>query len=191
MRIHHRVIRSAAAVFCRFRQCVSPRPSGPFRSVRKKLLLLVLLGAGPLSVGTAQEHPFGLGIMAGEPFGISMLARLSDEVSLNGAAGWSLHGDRTGGGNDGRRFHVHVDLLRYSFHVFRIGERYPMFAGIGLRMNSGAGLASTVTLRGVAGVAWMPRNAPLDFFMELVPMLQLIPPGGTGLEAGAGLRYLF
>lgn len=194
MTLQRRIIRCIVACCRPFgtRRTRDPISCCPARSIIfASGSLWLLLAVGCQHTAEAQERPFGLGVMAGEPLGISMLAWLSDAVSLNGGVGWSLHGDRIGRINGPRRFHLHVDLIRHSFEPVRQEDRYPVFAGIGVRLNSGAGLSTTFTLRGVAGISWMPHTAPLDLFMELVPMVQLNSPAGVGIEAGVGMRYLF
>jgi len=43
----------------------------------------------------------------------------------------------------------------------------------------------------VIGIAWMPRETPVDIFLELVPSLDLTAPTGFAMDAGLGARYFF
>lgn len=148
-----------------------------------------------MQITAAQEHPFAVGVILGEPVGISASMLVSEHYRLNSGIGWSMGGDRIGKysseDHGPRRFHIHLDLLRTLFDLSAEEERYPVYAGFGARLNSGAGIAPSAALRGVIGIAWVPQRVPVDFFMELVPMLQLSSPSGLGIDAGVGARLLF
>ncbi len=143
----------------------------------------------------AQDHGFGLGVIIGEPTGISAKLWTSHENAFDFGLGWSVGGDRIGRYNGyydgGRRVHFHMDYLWHSFEAIRSSERFPLYYGIGGRINSGAGYDASIALRGVFGIAWLPHRAPLDVFLELVPSLQLTSAAGFGLDAGLGARYYF
>ncbi|MDD8018800.1 MAG: hypothetical protein PHP42_10545, partial [Bacteroidota bacterium] len=93
--------------------------------------------------------------------------------------------------NGGRNVHFHMDYLWHSFEVIQSSERFPLYYGIGGRMNSGPGYDGSVAVRGVFGIAWLPNNTPMDVFLELVPSLQLTNSSGFGIDAGIGARYFF
>ncbi|MCK9407551.1 MAG: hypothetical protein WCX28_07095 [Bacteriovoracaceae bacterium] len=143
----------------------------------------------------AQVHRFGLGVIIGEPAGISAKLWTSNHTAFNFGAGWSVGGDRMGRYdyyyNGTNRVHVHMDYLWHSFDVIRSSELFPLFYGIGCRINNGAGYDASVAVRGVFGFAWLPHKVPIDIFIELVPMLQLSPASSFGIDAGVGARYFF
>jgi hypothetical protein len=84
-----------------------------------------------------------------------------------------------------------MDYLWHSFNVISSTERFPLYYGIGGRINTGAGYNSSVAVRGVIGIAWMPHETPIDVFLELVPSLQLTSSTGFAIDAGLGARYFF
>ncbi len=141
----------------------------------------------------AQQGGFGLGIIIGEPTGISAKLWTSQETAFDFGLGWSIEGDRINNRyyNGTSRVHFHMDYLWHSFHAIHSSERFPLYYGIGGRINSGAGYNSSVAVRGVLGIEWLPRETPIDVFLELVPMLQLTSSSGFGLDAGIGARYYF
>jgi hypothetical protein len=143
----------------------------------------------------AQERKFGLGVILGEPTGISAKLWTSPVNAFDFGLGWSIGGDRIGnykGSYDGgTRIHFHMDYLWHSFDAIHSAERFPLYYGLGGRINSGAGYDASVAVRGVFGIAWLPRNTPIDVFLELVPSLQLTSSTGFGLDAGLGARYFF
>jgi hypothetical protein len=154
-------------------------------------LFLLLVVQGSL----AQQRNFGLGVIIGEPTGISAKLWTSDYTALDFGLGWSSGGDRMGrydGRYDGgSRVHFHMDYLWHSFEAIHSTERFPLYYGIGGRINSGAGYNSSLAIRGVLGIAWLPRETPIDVFLEVAPSLQLTPSTGFGIDAGFGARYFF
>lgn len=140
-------------------------------------------------------HNFGLGLIIGEPTGVSAKLWTSNSTAFDFALGWSVGGDRLGrydGFYDGgSRIHVHMDYLWHAFDVIRSTERFPLYYGIGGRINSGAGYTSSAAIRGVFGIAWLSRETPIDVFLEIVPSLQFTSSSGLGLDAGIGIRYFF
>ena len=147
------------------------------------------------SAAFAQERRFGLGLIIGEPTGLSAKLWVSDRTAVDFGLGWSVGGDRLyyyNGGYDGSsRVHFHMDYLWHWFDAIRSYERFPLYTGIGGRINAGGGYYSSVAVRGVLGLAWMPINTPIDVFIELVPSLQVIPATAFGIDAGLGARFYF
>jgi hypothetical protein len=161
--------------------------------LRYALVAVFLFLSTQLSI--AQDRSFGLGVIVGEPTGISAKLWTSPGNAFDFGLGWSIGGDRIGkfkGTYDGgSRIHFHMDYLWHAFDAIRSSERFPLYYGIGGRVNSGAGYDASVAVRGVIGIAWMPRQTPLDVFLEVVPSLQLTSSTGFGLDAGIGARYYF
>ena len=142
----------------------------------------------------AQQRKFGLGIVLGEPAGISAKLWTSNHTAFDFGFGWSMGGDQIGRYNyyyGGNRIHFHMDYLWHSFDAINSGEQFPLFYGVGGRVNTGAGINSSVAVRGVLGIAWLPRETPIDIFLEIVPLFQVSPSSGFGLDAGVGARYFF
>jgi hypothetical protein len=158
---------------------------------------LIMVGQSAMaqtqSYGTG--HPFGLGIILGEPTGLSAKYWLSGSNALDFGLGWSNGGDRIsrfdGTYNGGGRVHFHMDYLWHSFSAIHSTEQFPLYYGIGGRFNSGGGYSSSLAVRGVIGIAWLPRGTPIDVFLEIAPSLQLSPSSGFALDAGLGVRYFF
>ncbi len=143
----------------------------------------------------SQEHNFGLGVIIGEPTGLSAKLWTSKVNAFDFGLGWSFGGDRVGNHegdyNGETRFHVHMDYLWHAFEVIHSCERFPLYYGFGGRINSGGGYSTSVAIRGVFGIAWMPHETPVYVFLELVPSLQVAPSTGFGIDAGLGARYYF
>jgi len=143
----------------------------------------------------AQDRRFGLGVILGEPTGISAKLWTTPVNALDFGFGWSVGGDRIGtyygSYNGGRRVHFHMDYLWHAFDAIDSRERFPLYYGFGGRINNGAGYDQSLAVRGVIGIAWLPHDTPIDVFLELVPSFQLTSSTGMVIDAGLGARYFF
>lgn len=142
----------------------------------------------------AQDHGFGMGLILGEPTGLSAKLWTSKQNAFDFGLGVSVGGDRIsykGRYDNGGRVHFHMDYLWHSFNAISSTEKFPLYYGIGGRFNSGAGYEGSLGIRGVFGIAWFPHSKPIDIFLELVPVFQVTPLTGLGIDAGLGIRYFF
>ena len=154
-------------------------------------LFLIIIITKPV---TAQDKGFGLGVILGEPTGLSAKLWTSQNNAFDFGLGVGLGGDRikySGPYDRTGRIHFHMDYLWHSFNAISSTEKFPLYYGIGGKFNSGAGYEDSFGIRGVFGIAWFPRATPIDVFFELVPVFQVTPLTGLGLNAGLGLRYFF
>jgi hypothetical protein len=155
------------------------------------ILLLIMIAAAPVA---AQDRGFGLGLILGEPTGLSAKLWTSDINAFDFGLGFSVGGDRISKNHINRvngRIHLHMDYLWHSFNAISSTERFPLYYGIGARFNNGGGYDESIGVRGVFGIAWFPHSTPIDVFLELVPVLQLTSSVGFGIDAGVGVRYFF
>jgi len=149
-----------------------------------------------VQASVAQERNFGLGIILGEPTGVSAKLWTTSTTAFDFGLGWSVGGDRLGNKYDGSydggsRVHFHMDYLWHAFDAISSTERFPLYYGIGGRINTGAGYKSSAAVRGVIGIAWMPHETPIDIFLEVVPSLQFSSSTDFAIDAGLGARYFF
>jgi hypothetical protein len=142
-------------------------------------LLCLVLGTA-LSL-RSQDRGFGAGIILGEPTGFSFKGWVSSGNAIDGALAWSFTRDGS--------FHVHADYLWHSFKVFQTEERIPLYYGIGGRIKTEHHDNARVGVRVVVGIGYLFRDAPVDVFMEIAPIVDLAP--STDLEANAGLGARF
>ncbi len=148
---------------------------------RSAILLICLIAAWETS--NAQGRGFGAGVIIGEPTGLSGKAWISGETAIVGGAAWSLRGP-----ND--QFQLHLDHLWHFHDAIRSSEQFSPYLGFGGRLiaeDDGGRFGVRVPL----GLVWLPDNAPLDVFFEIVPVLDLAP--STNLEGnwGLGARFFF
>ncbi len=159
------------------------------RRVRKSIHRIPLMIGISLVVGTtffpahlsAQEKGFGLGVVFGEPTGISGKYWLDGKRAIDGGIAWSFH--------DKGFLHLHADLLWHFPDVIKSKVRLPIYAGIGARVRFDN--PARVGVRVPVGLAWWVDDIPLDVFLELVPILDLTPATKFALNGGIGVRYFF
>lgn len=132
--------------------------------------------------------------MLGEPTGISAKYWTSGTNAFAFGVGWydeAIVRGRFGYYYAGTRFHAHADYLWHDFGVIHSSERFPLFYGVGGRMETGGVESPNVGVRGVVGIAWLPHATPLDVFFEVAPTLQVAPSTTFGVGVGLGSRYFF
>lgn len=132
----------------------------------------------------AQERGFGLGIILGEPTGISGKAWTSSINAFDFGLGYSFSPRNS-------RVHLHVDYLFHSLRPFDSSEKFLLYYGPGIRLKSRHNDDSILGIRFVIGLAWIPRNAPVDVFLEAAPILNIIPGTSFNMNAGLGARFYF
>jgi hypothetical protein len=127
---------------------------------------------------------FGLGIIVGEPTGISGKLFLSNTNALQFAAAWSFSGDT--------EFHLQGDYLMHFPNVIKVEKgKLPLFAGLGGRIRFRDHADNKVGLRIPVGLAYHFANAPFDVFGEIVPILDLAPDTDFEMEGAIGARFYF
>jgi hypothetical protein len=140
------------------------------------VVLLICGAAG------AQDSGFGLGIIVGEPTGISVKQWTDSRTAVDAAIAWSFEKEAA--------LHLHGDLLYHSFTPPKIDRgKLTWYYGIGGRVKFEDD--SKVGVRVPLGMDYFFGTAPLDFFFELVPILDLAPSTDFGMNAAIGIRYFF
>ena len=150
--------------------------------MKKSILLLataILFFGGVIR---AQERGFGLGIILGEPTGISAKKWLNSHSAIDGAVAWSLVTPSS--------FHLHADYLFHDFNIFNVKKgKLPLYFGIGFRVRIGN--EDRIGIRIPVGICYIFEQAPLDIFYELGPVLDLTPVTKLRLTSSIGIRYFF
>ena len=134
-----------------------------------------------VSVNTySQSSGFGVGVMIGEPTGISLKNWISGTTALDVGVAWGF--DKKGA------FHVHSDYLIHDYELIKTSHgRLPVYYGIGGRILLTSD--SRVGIRWIVGLDYMFRKTPIDIFFEVVPIFDLVPGTEFSFNAGLGFRY--
>ncbi len=147
----------------------------------QKLVSMVLFGVCIVGGSLwAQDKGSGLGLIVGEPTGISGKFWNGATTAFDLALAWSLRNDD--------RVVIHGDYLWHDFSLISIRRgKLPIYYGIGAVL----GLNDDVTLglRVPIGITYLFPKAPVDIFFELSPGLRLVPATRFRIGAALGARY--
>ena len=159
------------------------------------LLLAALLAPSAVHAAappalSAPAQGFGVGLVAGDPSGLSVAYRPpSSPAYLQAAAGWSF-GDET--------LSLNGDWL-WTFTELSIPDEpdhlFPIYAGIGGRLRLGrdsalkeSGRSNSVGIRFPVGISYNPQVFSADVYVELAPTLVLLPETKVALGGAIGIR---
>lgn len=145
-------------------------------------MLAFLISTLTVATDYAQDKQVGVGIIAGEPTGVSFKYWTGSTTAFDAALAWSFV--------DEAAFHLHADYILHNFTLIRIEEgKLPFYYGIGARLKTAhdAQLGVRVPL----GLAYLFATAPVDIFLEVVPILDLTPKTDFRINAALGARYFF
>jgi hypothetical protein len=138
----------------------------------------------------ADKGAIGIGLIIGEPTGITAKLYISDDKAIQAAVGSAF----IGGG-----LQAHGDFV---FHPWILQDRgsfvLPVYLGPGVRFIDYYGARGgdshfAAGLRGVIGLLFDFKDVPLDVFVEVagVGEYDFSKGWGAALNAGAGVRYYF
>jgi hypothetical protein len=163
----------------------------------KNILFIILILIGTISnysfAQSSESKNFGFGLVLGDPTGITFKYWTQRNNALVIDVGASYFGSPR----------IGVDYL-WHFDAFQsnIAKLYAGFGGvIGIgqgkgfyytehhgfyyRTDNGLGLGA----RGVFGVNVIPRNSPIELFLEVGLLVGLSPSFGSAGDVGLGIRY--
>ncbi|MBN1973486.1 MAG: hypothetical protein JW787_07585 [Sedimentisphaerales bacterium] len=151
--------------------------------------LLILIAAANTNALEIQEKDFGLGILVGEPTGFSVKYWMDEKRAVDGALAWSFFGDDA--------FQLHGDYLIHDYKLNN-SEQWPAYYGIGalLKFEKDEGRKhdgeTIFGLRIPFGMTYLfEDDSPYEFFIEIVPVLELAPNVDVSINASLGLRFYF
>lgn len=130
----------------------------------------------------AQDKGLGLGIIIGEPTGLSGKYWLNNNNALDFGLAYSFVRQNSA-------VSLHADYLYHAFDVIKSDYRFPIYYGFGARLRLVDGDDNALGARGVIGVAWLSDNLPIDVFLELVPVFNLFPSTSLNFDMGFGARF--
>ncbi len=145
-----------------------------------KIILVIVIFSG---VSFAQSNGFGLGVILGEPTGISAKYWTASNTAFDFGLGYSFEKHS--------RMHLHADYLFHVKNIFNTSENIALYYGPGARLRIVEDGKSRLGFRFDVGLVWIPRNTPIDVFIEVAPLLDIIPETDFAINGGIGLRYFF
>jgi hypothetical protein len=146
----------------------------------------------------AQDSGFGLGIMLGDPTGITGKGWIGGDKAIDFGVAWNFAYSGS--------FHLHADYLFHNMDLITVGKgRLPLYYGPGIRIRAWGdngyyrhgryydynGSYTQIGARIPVGLAYLFDGAPVDVFVEIAPTLNLIPNMYLDFDAAIGARYWF
>lgn len=140
------------------------------------------------------QRDFGLGVIIGEPTGVSAKWWVSRGNAFDAGAAWSFA--------DNPSLQVHADYLyhrNYYFDSPDLEGTLPWYFGIGGRMklsdDNDPGRRNVdddlLGVRFPVGIGKIFDEAPIELFVELVPIIDIAPETDFSINGALGARYYF
>jgi hypothetical protein len=125
-----------------------------------------------------QNRNFGIGLMIGDPTGISAKLWKNKVNALSGGLGF------------GTGLNIHADYIWHDFDIIDDLEegKLPIYYGLGIKIDSRKNDIK-IGVRGVLGLTYIFGEDPFDIFMELSPVLELNSDTRFYSTAAIGYRY--
>ena len=151
---------------------------------RTYLFIAVLSCLFITNINFAQQKDFGLGVVLGEPTGISAKFWLTPGTALDFGLGYSFTSSNS-------LFDFYVDYVFHNSDMIHSEENFVVYYGPGARLKIKESTDSRLGIRGVIGILWIPHNTNFDVFVEVAPILDIIPATEFDFAGGIGGRYFF
>ena len=141
--------------------------------------LFAILG---VSRAEAAGGPTGVGVIVGDPTGISLKHWLTEGTAIDAAFAWSL--------DESDAFGIHADYLRHVPGLVKIASaEFPLHYGIGGLLVLAD--SSAFAFRAPVGLSYRFQAEPIDIFAELAGVLLVAPSTDFDIHVGVGARYFF
>ena len=158
----------------------------------RKVLTALAVASICISVDVAQPQGLGLGLMGGNPSGLSLKVWTGPHVALDAGLGYALW--------YGQALSFHGDVLWHTNSLLQSSaDGYlPLYIGLGARVvmaNAPDYPDMRIGLRVPFGLEYVFASAPFGLFMEVVPTFDVsgVPPERSffGPQGSIGFRYYF
>ena len=158
-------------------------------------VVLIIAGSAPAHAQGAELPPLieraprlsegvfgiGAGLAVGEPTGFNIALRNEALHTVSSTVGWNLSAGR---------FHAHSDY-QVPFTEITPTEgvlAMTLYAGLGATLDIGDAFALGARVPVVAAISF---DKPLEVFVELAPVIGVLPDVGVGVQASTGIRGWF
>lgn len=151
----------------------------------KPIIYLIIF----LSASSAIAEEVQLGIILGSTSGLSFKDEIGSDRAIGAALSYSIQGKYG--------LSLHADYLFNRIRQFSFSQLSPVFLyyGLGARtlnIRTGTDEGSTrIGVRGPVGVHYRTTGPNLEFFGEVVPIVDLTPSSQINVDVGLGVRVIF
>lgn len=146
------------------------------------LVFIAIISLSEVSYGQYTGKQTGIGVMIGEPTGITLKSWTGTHSAFDVGLAWSLgHYDAV---------NIHADYLWHEFDIFQDVEEgtLPLYYGVGGRLvfaEDDALLGARVPV----GLNYYFEDSPLGLFVEIAPVVNLAPSTDFDMEGALGVRF--
>ncbi len=150
----------------------------------KKIFFISFFVLSLVAVTFAQESGYGVGVILGEPTGLTGKYWLDETNAIDAGVAIGLFGVNT-------EFSLHADYLYHINNLIKWKYKLPFYYGFGIRMRFASHNPMKFGVRGVVGVMMYFKKLPIDAFFEIAPSFRLLPTTGLDMDVAIGGRYYF
>ncbi len=157
------------------------------KSLLPLLLAQIVILAPQVSAQNVQNKPFGLGIIAGDPYGLSGKYWVNKNQAVDAFAGVDL--------DHSESFQLHADYLFHNYSMFNVKNNpIALYLGAGPKFvfddheHDGD---TSFGLRFPLGLSYVFPHDPIELFSELAPAVDIAPESEFQLNWGLGFRFYF
>ena len=149
-------------------------------------ILVTFLAVAVMATGAdaKDRKKWGIGVIAGEPTGLTLKYMFDNTMGIDVGAGWSTSSDD--------EYQIYGDFLYHIYDLLMPGTgQLPLYFGGGLSYLKRDNLDDEFGIRIPVGVEYLFKRVPLAAFAELVPVLNLTPDTDFDMQGGIGIRFQF
>jgi hypothetical protein len=149
------------------------------KTVLLSILISLLMAFSLSNTAEAQSRYSNteLGIILGEPTGISLKAWQSDDTAFDAGFAWSF--------GDNGSLHLHADYLWHKWLDVETGS-LALYYGLGARLQVADD--PRFGARVPVGLQYNIPDTRLATFFEVAPLLDLVPETSFDVNGGLGIR---
>ena len=127
---------------------------------------------------------FGIGLMVGEPTGLTAKYFIDSVFAIDAGLGWSFH--------DETDPQLHADLLWHKFDLIPVEKgQMPVYLGVGGRGKFRDNADDRAGIRFPIGISYIFDDKPLDVFVEFAPIIDFTPSTRGSFNIAIGARWWF
>lgn len=157
--------------------------------------IIILVFSLTASAQAQQEKNLGVGVILGEPSGLTINKFIAPSRSIDLGVGWSFA--------ENESLHLHADYLFHRFDrvtTSNLNDRIPLYYGLGLRVKLKSDEDDKdaknfedemIGIRIPIGLSYFLDDQPIEFFAEIIPIIELTPDFEFDISAALGGRYYF